>query len=99
VVERDHPSHLTARCVQLALSERSTVGRHLNHQPCPVLTGGDPDRTLVPAVKAEGHPHHAVEGRLVLVPEPHQGDLAQVVRARDVEHGALRHVNDPEAQR
>jgi vancomycin permeability regulator SanA len=93
LVGREHPSHLRDDGVQVGPLSGPVV--HPKLQGVSDLPGLDTDLLLVVrhtggGVDAECEPHGPVEGLLVAMPEPHEGNLAQVVGTSEIELGQPR---------
>ena len=83
VVERDHPGNLPAHGIDFRIAQRIADGLNLQLQPVARLPRLNADLPLIVAVKAECHPHDAVEAALVAMAEAHQCNLAKVERTRN----------------
>jgi hypothetical protein len=83
VVERDNPGNLLAHGIGFRIAQLIADNLSQQLQPVARLPRLNPDLPLIVAVKAECHPHDAVEAALVAMAEAHQCNLAKVERTRN----------------
>src|SRR5215203_6062367 len=88
VVKRNDTGNLLAYDFGFRIAQRIAERLGLQLEPITELPSLHPDLTLVVAIKAESHSHHAVEAVLIAMPETHQRDVTQVEWAHD---GQRRH--------